>query len=111
MRVRDGRAIVVRVDEGGPAQDAGVRAGWLLEGIEGDDVAELLAAPEPAATLRPETAGYKTLLPRIGGEIVRQPVQMSSSSSSSRLSARMGTIAVRSRHSPPRASEQYLPLP
>jgi carboxyl-terminal processing protease len=69
VRIRDGRAIVVRVDAGGPAEIAGVRPGWLLAGIDGDEVAELLDEADPATTLREETIGYKTLLPRLGGEI------------------------------------------
>jgi carboxyl-terminal processing protease len=39
VRVIDGRAVVVDVVEGSPAAEAGVRAGWVVEKVDEDDLA------------------------------------------------------------------------
>jgi carboxyl-terminal processing protease len=42
IRILDGSLVVSRVDEGGPADLAGIRTGWVVEGIDGRPVSGLL---------------------------------------------------------------------
>jgi carboxyl-terminal processing protease len=44
LRVVDGEVVVFRVRPDGPAADAGVGPGWVVEAVDGREVAELLAA-------------------------------------------------------------------
>jgi carboxyl-terminal processing protease len=42
LRVIDGEVLVSRVDEGSPADGAGIRAGWVVEAIDGIELAPLV---------------------------------------------------------------------
>jgi len=46
VRVEAGQALVVSVEEGAPADEAGVRPGWIIERIRDKDIAESLAVLE-----------------------------------------------------------------
>ena len=59
VRVIAGSAVVTRVEPGGPASAAGVRPGWLIDRIDAEELAPLLARVQrslPAARAAPTEA-------------------------------------------------------
>ncbi len=71
LRILDGRAIVTSVRARSPAETAGIRAGWEVAEVNGEDVASLL---EPILARHEETpdlayALVSTVLSRMGGSV------------------------------------------
>lgn len=67
-RLRDGRILVTRVAEGSPAEEAGIKPGWVIEELDGhtaDDLAKI--AGSVALVARPETMLGLILKHRLGG--------------------------------------------
>ena len=69
LRIRNGRAIVTRIDPGGPAGRAGVRLGWVLLGIDGSEWKEIVLGAKAHSVLREETLHWKILMTQVDGEI------------------------------------------
>jgi len=68
-RLRDGRILVTRVAEGSPADEAGIKPGWVIEELDGhtaDDLAKI--AKSVALVARPETMLGLILKHRLGGD-------------------------------------------
>jgi carboxyl-terminal processing protease len=56
LRLLNGQAIVTRVDPGGPAAKAGVKPGWIIKAIDGEEVSDALPAWIP--TIETHRAQY-----------------------------------------------------
>lgn len=69
LRWIDGEAIVVAVEPGSAAAEAGVRAGWRLEGLNGGDLDALHERAARRAHLRRESAFWKESLLAVDGPV------------------------------------------
>ncbi|MFG0276135.1 MAG: S41 family peptidase [Phycisphaerales bacterium] len=70
VRLRDDALLVLRVREGSPAAEAGVRPGWTIDSIDGREVGRLLeAAGEAEGVQRAETTVAIVAQGRLGGPV------------------------------------------
>jgi len=70
IRLVDGDFLVTRVIEGSPADDAGVRTGWIIHAIEGRETAGLVDVVDDASGIqRPETTAGIIMIGRATGDV------------------------------------------
>jgi carboxyl-terminal processing protease len=71
VRVLDGRALVVAVEDGSPAAGAGVRPGWIVTGVDGKSLAPAIEdlSAEFADTLYLDLVLASAVMARLGGAV------------------------------------------
>jgi len=69
LRWLESRAVVVRVDAGGPAETAGVRPGWLLRDVDGEPVSAWIERSRGRPSMRLETMMWRGLLLAVDGPV------------------------------------------
>ena len=73
VRLVDGEALVIRVEPGSSAEEAGIQPGWIVKKFKDQDVAELYeelkAELPPTSPMRPDTLAALALEGKIAGDV------------------------------------------
>ncbi|HMP01927.1 MAG TPA: S41 family peptidase [Gemmatales bacterium] len=71
LRVVDSEALVTRVDEGSPAAKAGIKTGWVLEAVDGTEVAPVIRKIMDLETVvhHREFTLMRSLMQRLSGDV------------------------------------------